>query len=376
LAAAKAGKSPSEVCIPFYVMTSPQTDEATQGFFKEHNYFGLDPHREIFFFQQGTLPCFTKDGKIMMETPSKVATAPDGNGGIYMALHEAKVTGQERPAIQLMQQQGLKGVMVFAVDNAVCKIGDPYFVGRCLAEDAELGVKVVPKAHDEEKVGNLVMVAKASARSCMMGGAELSHQVIEYTEMPSELASKKNSTGGRMFDAGSICIHYYSLDFMLSKCNKSSLPKEYHVAKKDIPCAQLIDDKAAVTKAVREEEFSPVKNANMTEEKDSNGKGTGVFKETTSDCPRTAAEIISNLHKSWLLKAGATFVGDSSAMLEISPLVSYGGEGLECFKGQAIKFKSKTLNNSSKSGSKTVQCAYIDDNYVAMLLSGKMRGCL
>jgi len=271
---------------------------------------------------------------------------------------------------------------------------------RCLAEDAELGVKVVPKAHDEEKVGNLVMVAKASARSCMMGGAELSHQVIEYTEMPSELASKKNSTGGRMFDAGSICIHYYSLDFMLSKCNKSSLPKEYHVAKKDIPCAQLIDDKAAVTKvpgvkleififdvfdkaervavleAVREEEFSPVKNANMTEEKDSNGKGTGVFKETTSDCPRTAAEIISNLHKSWLLKAGATFVGDSSAMLEISPLVSYGGEGLECFKGQAIKFKSKTLNNSSKSGSKTVQCAYIDDNYVAMLLSGKMRGCL
>jgi len=68
--------------IPWYVMTSPQTDEATQSFFREHSFFGLD-ERDIFFFQQGTLPCLSLDGKILLETPCTVTSAPDGNGGIY-----------------------------------------------------------------------------------------------------------------------------------------------------------------------------------------------------------------------------------------------------------------------------------------------------
>ena len=35
---------------------------------------------------QGTLPCFTYEGKIIMETGATLSSAPDGNGGIYHAL--------------------------------------------------------------------------------------------------------------------------------------------------------------------------------------------------------------------------------------------------------------------------------------------------
>lgn len=71
--------------VPWYVMTSPQTDEATQGFFKKHKFFGLD-ESSVFFFQQGTLPCISMQGKILLETPCTVTSAPDGNGGIYTSL--------------------------------------------------------------------------------------------------------------------------------------------------------------------------------------------------------------------------------------------------------------------------------------------------
>jgi UDP-N-acetylglucosamine/UDP-N-acetylgalactosamine diphosphorylase len=67
-------------------MTSPHTHAATVEYFREKNHFGL-PESEITFFQQGTLPCFDDDGKMIMKSRHEVATAPDGNGGLYAALH-------------------------------------------------------------------------------------------------------------------------------------------------------------------------------------------------------------------------------------------------------------------------------------------------
>ena len=57
-------------------MTSIHTHEQTIQFFTENDFFGLDPD-QVSFFQQGLLPCFTEDGKVILETESKVTeTAP------------------------------------------------------------------------------------------------------------------------------------------------------------------------------------------------------------------------------------------------------------------------------------------------------------
>lgn len=69
LAEEKSGKK--NIVIPWYVMTSGPTRGPTEQFFQEHNFFGLGKD-DVLIFEQGVLPCISNEGKILLETKSKV----------------------------------------------------------------------------------------------------------------------------------------------------------------------------------------------------------------------------------------------------------------------------------------------------------------
>lgn len=69
LAEKKHGKK--DVVIPWYVMTSGPTRKPTEQYFQEHNFFGLQSE-DVIIFEQGVLPCVSNDGKILLESKSKV----------------------------------------------------------------------------------------------------------------------------------------------------------------------------------------------------------------------------------------------------------------------------------------------------------------
>jgi UDP-N-acetylglucosamine/UDP-N-acetylgalactosamine diphosphorylase len=69
--AQKYSGSNEKVVVPWYVMTSGPTRKPTEDYFKAHNYFGLEKE-DVIIFEQGVLPCISNEGKILMESKSKV----------------------------------------------------------------------------------------------------------------------------------------------------------------------------------------------------------------------------------------------------------------------------------------------------------------
>ncbi|OAV99357.1 hypothetical protein PTTG_04566 [Puccinia triticina 1-1 BBBD Race 1] len=324
--------------IPWYIMTSGPTRKPTEDYFSKMNYFGLKKEN-VMFFEQGVLPALTPEGKMFLETPSKVCVAPDGNGGLYAALRSSSSCSAGRSVLHDLKHRGIEYIHAYCVDNCLVKVADPIFLGYCISKKTTCGVKVVLKSQPNESVGVLALKNKLWS-------------VVEYSEMPESVASSRAENGELKFKSANIANHFYSLKFLESiESFESKLA--YHVAHKKIPhidlkSKQLIKpsqpngiklelfifdvfpfvDSLSLLEVDRSEEFSPLKNA----------------PNTGTDDPQTSRRDLLAQQKRWLEAAGCQFSAPDLEV-ELSALVTYAGEGLESVKGktisQSVYIKSK-----------------------------------
>merc|ERR1712095_75800 len=349
LAEKKTGVSGS---ITWYIMTSASTIQPTKDFFEKNKYFGLKKENVV-VFQQGTLPCFTWEGKMILGSKHKLSIAPDGNGGLYRALRREGILGD-------MRNKGIKYIQLYCVDNILVKVGDPLFMGYCLSKGAECANKVVSKGFPEESVGI----------TCKVDGH---YQVVEYSEITQKSSEKRNRDGSLVYGAANICIHFFTFDFIerVVMFNERSL--QHHVAKKKIPYVDATGVLVKPTKpngikmekfvfdvfrfannfvvweCLRDEEFAPLKNA----------EGASDF------TPTHCRNALLALHQKWLRIAGASLINEEGVeakqmgspagedinndndnnnedkkyvvLCEISPLISYAGENLQTYKGKQLQ---------------------------------------
>ena len=166
-------------------------------------------------------------------------------------------------------------------------------------------------------------------------------QVVEYSEIGKANAEATRPDSGKLlYYAGNICNHFFTTPFLRKICDQYDHLLPHHVAKKKIPCIDnpkpslangiklekfvfdvfQFSSKFVVWECRREEEFSPLKNAD--------GK-PGIL-----DTPTTAREALLKLHRHYIQDATGKSIGHDT-MLEISPLLSYAGENLSTIDAAA-----------------------------------------
>jgi UDP-N-acetylglucosamine/UDP-N-acetylgalactosamine diphosphorylase len=246
--------------IRLFIMTSEKNNDATIEFLKEHDFFGY-PEDKITFFKQDMAPASDYEGRVYMESKSRISTSPNGNAGWYTSMLKAGLR-------DLILKEGIEWIDIFAVDNVLQRIADPCFVGATLDAGVDCGAKVVRKNAPDEKVGVM----------CLEDGKP---SIVEYYELSQEMMDAKDENGDPAYNYG-VILNYMFNEKALFEIAKKELP--LHVVEKKIP---YIDENAELIKpespngckfeqlvldmihmldsclpyeVVREHEFAPIKN--------------------------------------------------------------------------------------------------------------------
>ena len=310
--------------IPWAIMTSPLNHAATVAYFEQHRFFGLGGEN-VMFFPQGVMPSFDlATGKILLAGPHEIATNPDGHGGAVSALHASGT-------LETLASRGIEHLSYFQVDNPHVKVIDPLFLGlHAAAPDSsgEMSSKMIPKASWDEKVGVF----------CTIDGKL---DVIEYSDMPAELARATNADGSLRFAAGSIAIHVISIAFLRRLATDPTVSLPFHRAEKKIPHVDPATGQAvspsgnngvklerfifdALSRAARSivletervEEFAPIKNA------------------TGTDSVESSQRLQTLRAARWLARCGTKVPtrpdGQPDCVIELSPLSGGSPDDLAC----------------------------------------------
>ncbi|MCX7679238.1 MAG: UTP--glucose-1-phosphate uridylyltransferase [Spirochaetes bacterium] len=297
------------VRIPWLIMTSQSNHHQTVEFLRSHNNFGIEPS-DLFIFSQAMVPSLDLDGKLVLESPTRLFKNPDGHGGSLTALASSGV-------LDALIGRGIETISYFQVDNPLVKIIDPVFIGVHLLQNAEVSSKGLPKIGPEEKIG--VFVNFPNGR---LG-------VIEYSDLPEERAKERDADGKLKFLMGSPAIHLFQCEFIRKITSEGQVRLPFHIAKKKLKVwkqgtvveidglkfekfvfdAIPLAERSIVFEMRREEEFAPVKNL------------TGV------DSVESARALMNNLFKEWLTKKGIE-IPPKVRIVEISPLLAVEAEDL------------------------------------------------
>jgi UDP-N-acetylglucosamine/UDP-N-acetylgalactosamine diphosphorylase len=299
--------------VPVYMMTSPVTHQEQADFLDRHNRFGL-PQDDVVLFRQGTMPAVdAKTGKLLLAERDSLFLSPDGHGGTVAALATSG-------AIDSLRGRGIEHLFYLQVDNPLVPIADPEFIGHHLLASSDLTSMAVAKQTPQDRLGVFAIVDGRT-------------QVIEYSDLPDDVAEKRAADGSLVFWAGSIAVHVFSVAFLeRALALKDAMP--FHVAHKKVP---FIDGNGRL---IEPQEPNALKFERFIFDLLPHAKNPLVVEHAEADvfaplknapgAPRDTPEYVHQFmiaqHRKWLEAAGTRVAG--GVPVEISPLWALDAEAV------------------------------------------------
>lgn len=196
------------VFIDLFFMTSKRNNEKIVDFFKKKDHFGY-PEDHIHFFMQDELPIMDVNGKLLLESKSKVLFGPNGNGNVFASLEDSGM-------LDLMQKKRIKYILFTSVDDVLNDLIDMSFIGAVVENNYVLGSKTLFK--EEAKSKDWVF--------CKYDGKPF---ILPSKYISDELSNEKDDEGEYVYREKNVLYHLIDIN-SLSSFACLSMP--YHRAYK------------------------------------------------------------------------------------------------------------------------------------------------
>ncbi len=298
--------------IPVYLMTSPATHEQTVQFLHAHANFGL-ADEDLFIFCQGVMPAVDEQGRLLLSEKGQLFLSPNGHGGMLEALRRSR-------ALEDMQRRGIEHLFYQQIHNPLVDLIDPKFIGYHVLSNSDVTTQVIPKQGPFDKAGNVVAI-------------DGKVRIIEYSDLPDDLACQRRGDGSLKLWAGNIAVHCFSVAFF-EQVAEGAISLPFHYAHKKVP---FLNDAGAVVEpespnATKFEQFIfdllPAARRAIVVEVDpvdvygpvKNAPGSGQYS------PEHVQELMMGRYRRWL-RAASVDVAEHTRV-EISPLFANSAQEL------------------------------------------------
>ncbi len=206
-----AGKM-SHQMLQLAIMTSNENEAEIKEFFKNNEYFGLNP-AQLSFFSQKNMVFLDLEGNLFLENPYTISKGPDGNGNSLKLFFSSGI-------YEDWLKKGVEFVNYVLIDNPLADPFDVKLLDFQSRKKAEIVIKCVKRDSSSESVGVLV------SRSGFLS-------VIEYSEMSDFNRFAKDESGRLKFMYANISLFSFSMNF-ISKIANMDDPLPYHKAFKKV----------------------------------------------------------------------------------------------------------------------------------------------
>ncbi|CAD8078248.1 unnamed protein product [Paramecium sonneborni] len=317
-------------CLPIliFIMTTNVNHEMITNYFSEKNYFGLQED-QIFFFQQDKLPLFSMEGQILLNDECQIQDESIGNGYIYL----------NQSVLDTMKFLGITILHLCSMENVLCKFGDPIWIGAFIRNQLYLSAKCVQKRSVDENLGIIINqlnqglqykefdeisyndLVKKDKNGSLSNPDGVIGQIMCSLNYALELSCnfKKHILSKQRFTIKLKCTYFDYITSRLikplSKPNALKFELTYYEAVPYCPIQQF-----ALFRIKREYEYASIIDP------------SNEIKDTV----HTARQAYMRRDQKWLSQLGYQI----NSEFEISPKLTYFGEGLEEVTKKQMKNKS------------------------------------